>query len=215
MIRSAPIISVIDDDLSVRSSIERVLSPAGLVVSTYASAQGFLERYDPNVHGCLVLDLAMPGMTGLELQNTLIAMGSTIPIIFLAGRARISESVQAMKNGAFEFLTKPVDDYVLVETVQNAVEKDRKNHTKRVELAEILKRLAMVSAREFEVLCHVVTGRLNKQIAFDLGITEKTVKVHRSRVMQRIGVSSVAALVRLDVQLGFASTRRYADKVIE
>ena len=215
MIRSAPIISVIDDDLSVRSSIERVLSPAGLVVSTYASAQGFLERYDPNVHGCLVLDLAMPGMTGLELQNTLIAMGSTIPIIFLAGRARISESVQAMKNGAFEFLTKPVDDYVLVETVQNAVEKDRKNHTKRVELAEILKRLETVSAREFEVLCHVVTGRLNKQIAFDLGITEKTVKVHRSRVMQRIGVSSVAALVRLDVQLGFASTRRYADKVIE
>ena len=215
MIRSAPIISVIDDDLSVRSSIERVLSPAGLVVSTYASAQDFLERYNPNVHGCLVLDLAMPGMTGLELQNTLIAMGSTIPIIFLAGRARISESVQAMKNGAFEFLTKPVDDYVLVETVQNAVEKDRKNHTKRVELAEILKRLAMVSAREFEVLCHVVTGRLNKQIAFDLGITEKTVKVHRSRVMQRIGVSSVAALVRLDVQLGFASTRRYADKVIE
>ena len=214
MIRSAPIISVIDDDLSVRSSIERVLSPAGLVVSTYASAQGFLERYDPNVHGCLVLDLAMPGMTGLELQNTLIAMGSTIPIIFLAGRARISESVQAMKNGAFEFLTKPVDDYVLVETVQNAVEKDCKNHTKRVELAEILKRLAMVSAREFEVLCHVVTGRLNKQIAFDLGITEKTVKVHRSRVMQRIGVSSVAALVRLDVQLGFASTRRYSDKVI-
>src|SRR5678816_1933458 len=130
MIRSAPIISVIDDDHSVRSSIKRVLLSAGLVVSTYASAQDFLERYNPNVHGCLVLDLAMPGIAGLELQNTLIAMGSTVPIIFLAGRARISESVQAMKNGAYEFLTKPVDDYVLVETVQNAVEKDRKNHTK-------------------------------------------------------------------------------------
>lgn len=201
----APTIFVIDDEPSVRKAIERVLRAAGLKVSTYARAQEYLERYDPHAPGCLVLDLAMPGLTGLELQQVLAARVGAPPIIFLTGRADVPDGVQAMKCGAVEFLTKPVDDRTLIEAVRSAVEKDRLDRSARAELAEIRKRLAMLTPRESQVLRYVVAGKLNKQTAAELGAVEKTIKVHRGRVMEKMQVQSLAELVRLTSRAGITS----------
>jgi FixJ family two-component response regulator len=197
---------VVDDEPSVRKAIERLLRSAGLVVSTYASAHEYLERYDPNAPGCLVLDLAMPGLSGHDLQDALAARGGAPPIIFLTGHAGVPDSVRAMKRGAVEFLTKPVDDTTLIDAVMNAVEKDRIERSKRAERAEIRKRLASLTARESQVLHYVVAGKLNKQIAGELGTVEKTVKVHRARVMRKMQVRSLAELVQLAVQAEIIST---------
>lgn len=193
---------VVDDDLSVRKALERVLRAAGLAVSPHASAQDYLERYDPNAPGCLVLDLAMPGFSGLDLQDALAARGSAPPIIFLTGRAAVPDSVRAMKHGAVEFLTKPVDERALIDAVRNALEKDRTDRLRRAELAEIQQRLATLTPRETEVLKYVVSGKLNKQIAAELGTVEKTIKVHRARVMEKMQVGSLAALVQLAARAG-------------
>jgi len=196
---------VVDDDLSMRKAIERVLRAAGLAVSAHASAQDYLERYDPNAPGCLLLDLAMPGFSGLDLQDALAARVGAPPIIFLTGHAAIPDSVRAMKHGAVEFLTKPIDDRTLIDAVRNAVEKDRVDRLKRAELAEIRQRLATLTPRESEVLSYVVSGKLNKQIAADLGTVEKTIKVHRARVMEKMQVRSLAALVQLAARAGITS----------
>jgi FixJ family two-component response regulator len=197
-----PIVFVVDDDLSVRKAIERVLRAAGLAVSAHASAQDYLERYDPNAPGCLVLDLAMPGFSGLDLQDALAARGGAPPIIFLTGRAAVPDSVRAMKHGAVEFLTKPVDERTLIDAIRNALEKDRMDRLRRAELAEIQQRLATLTPRETEVLSYVVSGKLNKQIAAELGTVEKTIKVHRARVMEKMQVRSLAALVQLATRAG-------------
>jgi FixJ family two-component response regulator len=203
----APTIYVIYDDPSARDAIEHTLLAAGFAVSTYASAQDFLKRYDPDAPGCLVFGLATSGLASLDLQTKLMAIGNPPPMIFLAACARIADSVQAMKNGAVEFLLKPVDDDVLVEAVKNAVAKNRQQLAERTELADVRKRLATLSQRQFEVLCFLVMGRRNKQIAYDLGVVEKTIKVHRHHTMQKMGVTSIAALVALDVRVGFSSAR--------
>jgi FixJ family two-component response regulator len=197
---------VVDDDASVRKAIARVLGAAGLAVSTYASAREYLEHCDQNdAPGCLVLDLAMPGLSGLDLQHVLAARGDVRPIIFLTGHAEVPESVQAMKHGAADFLTKPVDDLVLIEAVRSALDKDRLEWARRAELAEIRKRLLTLTRRESEVFSQVISGRLNKQIAAELGTVEKTVKVHRARVMEKLQVGSLAELVRLAVRAGVRS----------
>ena len=197
---------VVDDDASVRKAIARVLGATGLAVSTYASAREYLERCDQNdAPGCLVLDLAMPGLSGLDLQHVLAARGDVRPIIFLTGHAEVPESVQAMKHGAADFLTKPVDDLVLIEAVRSALDKDRLEWARRAELAEIRKRLLTLTRRESEVFSQVISGRLNKQIAAELGTVEKTVKVHRARVMEKLQVGSLAELVRLAVRAGVRS----------
>jgi FixJ family two-component response regulator len=188
---SKPTVFVVDDDPSVRRAIERVLRSAGLTVSTYVSAQEYL-----------VLDLAMPGMTGLELQDALTRTGEALPIIFLTGNAGIPDSVHAMKHGAVDFLTKPVDDRELIDAIRNAFEKDRIDRVLRAELAEIRQRLASLTPRELEVLGYVVLGKLNKQIAAELGTVEKTIKVHRARVMDKMRVRSLAELVRLAARVG-------------
>ena len=198
----SPIVFVVDDDQAVLKGLARVLRSAGLEVATFSSPRKFLEQYHPKAAGCLVLDVAMPGLNGLELQEALTAIGSAIPIIFLTGRGDIPMSVQAMKRGAVDFLTKPVDDDDLLKAVAVALEKDRIERQSRAELDDIKERLATLTPREREVLDHVVTGQLNKQIALDLGTVEQTIKVHRARVMEKMKVNSVAELVRLTERLG-------------
>ena len=192
-----PTVFIVDDEPAVPKSLSRLMRSARLAASTFSSPQEFLDRHDPQVPGCLILDMAMPGLDGLQLQQALIAKGSEIPIIFLTGRGDIPMSVRAMKRGAVDFLTKPVDDEDLLEAIRDAIEKDRVNRPAIAERNAIRQRLATLTPREREVLEHVLTGQLNKQIAGDLDIAEKTIKVHRGRVMEKMGVRSVAELVRL------------------
>ena len=201
----APTVFVIDDELPVRKAIERVLRAAGLTVSTCASAQQYLESYDPGTPGCVLLDLAMPGFSGLELQRVLAFRGDMPPIIFLSGHAEVQESVQAMKHGAVEFLTKPVDERTLIDAVESALERDRIDRAERAELAEIRMRFATLTPRESQVLGYVISGRLNKQIAAELGTVEKTIKVHRAHVMEKLRVGSLAELVQFAVRAGIPS----------
>jgi FixJ family two-component response regulator len=199
-----PLVCVIDDEASVRKSLERLLRAGGLAVCSFASAQDYLAQFDPDLPGCLVLDLSMPGLSGLDLQQALAASGSTPPIIFLTGRGDVSSSVQAMKRGAVEFLEKPVDEGVLIEAVRGAIEKDRVDRVERAGLAAIRARLATLTPRETEVLPYVIAGLLNKQTADRLGAAEKTIKVHRAHIMEKMQVRSVAELVRLAAAVGIA-----------
>jgi FixJ family two-component response regulator len=194
---SDPTVFVVDDYAPARKSITRLLRAAGFVVAAFASAEEFLAQYDPQALGCLVLDLAMPTLNGLELQRILAKTGSLLPIIFLTGTADIPRSVQAMKQGASDFLTKPVNDEDLLAAVRVAIEKNRALHREQAELSEIRARLATLTPREREVLEYVVAGKLNKQIAGELGTVEQTVKVHRAHLMQKMKAHSVAELVRL------------------
>ena len=192
-----PTVFIVDDYPPVRRSISRLLRAAGFAVAAFASAKEFLVQYDPQTLGCLVLDVAMPTLNGLELQRILEKAGSDLPIIFLTGQGDIPKSVEAMKHGAVDFLTKPVNDKELLTAVRTAIEKDCALRRRQTELSEIRARLSTLTPREREVLEHVVTGKLNKQIAGDLGTVEQTVKVHRARVMEKLKVQSVAELVRL------------------
>ncbi len=199
-----PTIFMVDDDASVRQAIARLLQARGLAVLTYASALEFLESYDPKLPGCLLLDLAMPGFGGLELQRVLTARGEAPPVVFLSGCADVPDSVQAMKGGAIDFLIKPVDEGLLINALRNALEKDLATRTARAEIAEIQTRLATLTPRETEVLRWVVSGKLNKQTAAALGTVEKTIKVHRARVMEKMHAQSLAELVLLAARVGIS-----------
>jgi len=194
---SSPTVFVVDDYAPGRRSISRLLRASGFVVAAFSSAQEFLAQYDPTACGCLVLDLAMPNVNGLELQSILAEQGSLVPIIFLTAHGDVQKSVQAMKHGASDFLTKPVNDEDLLAAVRVAIEKNSRLRKERAELSEIRARLATLTPREREVLEYVVAGNLNKQIAGNLGTVEQTIKVHRAHVMQKMKVHSVAELVRL------------------
>lgn len=198
----SPCVCVVDDELSVRKSIARLLRAHGLDVQAYASTQEYLEAHDPATPGCLVLDLALPGHSGLELQAALVARAYSPPIIFLSGRAEIADSVRAMKLGAIEFLTKPVDEQALLPAVRAGVDKDRAERSRHQELSAIRARLNTLTRRENEVLHRVIAGRLNKQTAAELGTAEKTIKVHRARIMEKLGANSLAELVRLVNRVG-------------
>lgn len=193
---------VVDDYAPGRRSISRLLQAAGFAVTAFASAKEFLAQYDAEAPGCLVLDLAMPAVSGLELQGILADRGSLLPIIFLTAYGDIPKSVQAMKLGASDFLTKPVNDEDLLAAVRVAIEKHRALRREQAELSEIRARLATLTPREREVLEYVVAGKLNKQIAGELGTVEQTVKIHRAHVMQKMRVQSVAELVRLTERCG-------------
>jgi RNA polymerase sigma factor (sigma-70 family) len=190
-------VHVVDDDPSVRSALARLLDGRGWSVFAHASAESFVAAHDPQAHGCIVLDVAMPGLDGLALQQLLARNGELMPIIFLTGCADVPMCAGAMREGALDFLTKPVDEDVLLAAVERGLERDaqRRSARERHDLAESL--LATLTPREREVLAHVMQGRLNKQIAADLGTAEKTVKVHRARAMEKMHVRSVAELVRL------------------
>jgi FixJ family two-component response regulator len=196
-------VCIVDDDASVGKALQRLLRSTGLSARTFSSAQEYLDCYDPRAPGCLVLDLEMPGLSGLELQEALIAMGGAPAIVFLTGRAEVADCAKAMRLGAVDFLTKPVNDDRLVAAVKEAIERDRVDRSQRALVGGIAARVATLSRRESQVLRQVVTGRLNKQIAADMGLGEKTVKVYRGRVMRKMEVRSVAQLVQIHL--------RYAD----
>ena len=193
---------LVDDEPAVLKALSRLLRAAGLQAVAFGTPEEFLANVGPDSDGCVVLDLAMPGLDGLALQEALAARGIELPTLFLTGHGDVPQSVRAMKKGAVDFLTKPVDDGVFLRAVREALERGRNTRVGREESARIRARFRSLSPREREVLAGVVAGRLNKQIAGDLGIAEKTVKVHRGRVMEKMGASSVAELVRMADRAG-------------
>ena len=201
----APVVYVVDDDPDVLKAVERLLFSADLAVQTFQSPERFLECLDSTRTGCLVVDLAMPRLSGLELQEELERRASLMPIVFLTGRGDVATSVRAMKHGAVDFLTKPVEDATLVSVVRDALVKAERLRQARDERAHMEKRLATLTARERQVLELVVAGRMNKQIAADLGTAEKTVKFHRGNLMRKMGVRSVAELVKLAQRAGIGA----------
>jgi FixJ family two-component response regulator len=188
---------LVDDDAGVLKALSRLLRAAGYETRAYSSPSDFLAEHDPSIPGCAVLDLTMPGLDGLELQEKLAEQASERPIIFLTGKADVPRSVQAMKAGAVDFLLKPVEREMLLAAVARANEQDTKLRRERADRQAVERKLASLTPREREVLEHVAAGKLNKQIAAALGTVEKTVKVHRGRMMEKLGVRSVAELVRL------------------
>jgi RNA polymerase sigma factor (sigma-70 family) len=193
---------VIDDDDDIRRALERLIRSVGLDVETFASAREFLGRTPPDGPACIVTDVRMPGLSGLDLQSELITAGFTLPVIFMTGHGTVPMSVRAMKAGAVDFLQKPVDDQVLLDAIHQAIEHDLRARDEEARLAPIHERLESLTAREREVFELVVRGLLNKQIASELGTSEKTVKVHRGRVMQKMEADSLAELVRMAERIG-------------
>lgn len=205
MVNPEPVVEtvfVVDDEDEVRDSLTRLLRSAGLAVQAFASAKEFLDHPGPDRAGCLLLDVNMPGMSGPELHAEIKVRGIELPIVYLTGRSNVAIGVRAMKQGAHDFLEKPVDADELLAAISQALQAYREASGRRQADGEIRRRLDALSVREREVLEHVVRGRLNKQIAGDLGIAEKTVKVHRSRVMAKMRVRSVAELIHLCKQVG-------------
>jgi FixJ family two-component response regulator len=196
---------LVDDDAAVRTSLARALRAQGWAIETFASAEDFLDRRDPRVPGCLVLDVSMPGLDGLALQQRLAESGEAIPIVFLTGHGDIPMTVQAMKAGAADFLTKPVSAEDLQAAVRKAIAEGESTRQAGAERAELAKRLALLSPREREVLEALARGRLNKQIAADMGIVEQTVKFHRARIMERMQAHTVAELMHIAARLGIAT----------
>jgi FixJ family two-component response regulator len=199
------IIAIVDDDLSAREGLSSLIRSAGLRVETFASSQEFLARPAADAPSCLVLDLQLPGLSGLDLQKRMAEVGLEIPIVFLTGHGNIPSSVQAMKAGAVEFLTKPVDERELLQAIQQAIERDRRRRRHDAEMRELRDRYASLTPREQEVMRQVITGLLNKQIAAELNITEYTVKIHRGQVMRKMRADSLADLVRMAESLGIHS----------
>jgi len=208
-----PVVYAVDDDPSVLKSLERLLRSAGHDVKTFTSAIEFLNFEHPDAPGCLILDVKMPELGGLELQERLAEKEITLPIIFITGHGTVPMSVRAMKAGAIDFLQKPFLDRDLLDVIAAAIGKDRQAKREQRELRKLRERWKTLTPREVEVFRLVVTGMLNKQIAFDLGTSEKTIKVHRARVMEKLGAQSLADLVRFAEKLGSRSSRCNAPKV--
>ena len=193
---------VVDDDPLVRESIEQLIKSVGLNVHTFSSAQEFLDQDLPDTPSCLVLDIRMPSLSGLDLQDELVKRGLTTPVIFITGHGTVPMSVRAMKAGAMDFLQKPFEDQDLLDAIHRAIEQNKRTRLEQAEIGEIKRRVESLTSREYEVLVLVVAGMLNKQIAYDLELSENTVKTHRARIMQKMQVESLADLVRLTEKVG-------------
>jgi FixJ family two-component response regulator len=202
MVEERAVVFVIDDDSSMRLALEDLVRSVGLEVRTFAAPREFLQSKPPDVAGCLVLDVRLPGMSGLTFQKELAKEGLALPVIFITGHGDISMSVRAMKAGAVEFLTKPFHDQDLLDAVHAAVESDRKRRREAVHFVELRERFATLTERERQIMTLVVIGRVNKQIAGELSLSEMTVKVHRGQVMRKMHAGSLPELVRMADRLG-------------
>jgi FixJ family two-component response regulator len=207
MAEAEPIVFVIDDDPSVRRAIRRLIGSVGLQVELFGSAREFLHSRRPDAPSCLVLDIRLPGISGLDFQCELAAANIHIPIIFITAHGDIPMTVRAMKAGAVEFLTKPFHDQDLLDAIHVALERDRAKRKQEAEIATLLQRWESLTPREREVLPLVVSGLLNKQIAAEIGTSETTVKVHRGQLMRKMGADSLAELVRLAERIGIPNTK--------
>lgn len=201
-----PTVFVVDDDQSVRDSLRLLLKSVGLTTQAKGSAREFLAAYQPTQPGCLVLDVRMPDMSGLELQQQLNTRGATIPVIFITGHGDIPMAVEAMQHGAFDFLEKPFRDQELIDRVQRALARDAKMRTELGERDRIRERLESLTPREREVLLLMTAGKPNKVMAYELGVSQRTVEIHRARVMEKSGASSLAQLVRMIMDQDLRST---------
>jgi RNA polymerase sigma factor (sigma-70 family) len=201
-----PTVFVVDDDPSVEKSLARLFTSVGLDVKTFSSAQDLLQNPIPQQPGCLVTDVRMPGLSGLELQRALANAGVDLPIIFITGHGDISMSVRAMKAGAVDFLTKPVSEQELLDAVQRAIERQMSLREARAEREEVRQRMALLTPREMEVIQHVLAGFINKEIARLLGVAEKTIKVHRARGMEKLEAETLADLFRLAGKAGLPAS---------
>lgn len=204
---SGATVFVVDDDDALRRATTRLLVSHGFTVKAFASAEEFVAAFDPEASGCLLLDLRMPGQSGLELQRTLGERGATLPIVFLTGHADVPASVHAMKHGAIDFLEKPVNEVQLVDALGRAIARDTEMRALRTERARLQRRYDALTPREREVFDEVVAGQLNKQAAYALGIAERTVKLHRARLLEKMGAASLADLVRMAERLGLGPKR--------
>jgi FixJ family two-component response regulator len=202
------VVFVVDDDASVREALQRLVRSAGLRVEAFASAEEFLNRPRPDVPSCLVLDVRLPDLSGLDLQRRMVDANNEMPIVFITGHGDIPTTVRAMKAGAVEFLTKPLVEGDVLESIRHAIARDRVGRAQHAETADVRARFASLTPREEEVMAWVVSGLLNKQIAGELGISEETVKVHRGHMMRKMGVDSVAELVRMSERLGLPERRK-------
>jgi RNA polymerase sigma factor (sigma-70 family) len=192
-----PVVFIIDDDASVRDALEDLLRSVGLGVASFASTQEFLQSKRSDVPGCIVLDVRLPGPSGLEFQRTLMKSNVLLPVIFISGHGDISMSVQAIKAGAIDFLTKPLHEQKLLDAIQAGIERDRARRTEEKDVAQLQERITSLTPREREVLVIVITGRPNKQIAAQLNLSEMTVKIHRSQMMRKMRAKSLVELVRM------------------
>lgn len=206
MTERKPTIFIVDDDPSVRESTELMLKSVGFNVKTFVSAQDFLDARFQEGPGCVVLDVRMPGMSGLELQEKLVSVKTPLPVIFITGHGTVPMSVRAMKAGAVDFLQKPFEEQDLLDAIQRAISQQRERKSKRDEADELRKRLKALTPREYEVFSLLVTGMANKEVAYELGTSERTVKAHRARVMEKMSARSFADLVRFAETLKTHST---------
>jgi two-component system, LuxR family, response regulator FixJ len=197
MAASDATVFIVDDDEAVRDSLGLLLRAAGYRARCYASAKDFLKAFDPRDYGCIVLDIRMPGMTGLELQRHLIEIGCNIPVVFITGHGDIPMAVEAVRQGAVDFIQKPFDDQELVDRIEEAMKQAARQREGELERLQILDRIASLTAREKEVMGQVVLGKANKVIAGDLGVSQRTVEIHRARVMEKMHANSLARLVRM------------------
>ncbi|NIL99398.1 MAG: response regulator [Acidobacteria bacterium] len=198
---SDSVVWIVDDDEAVCDSLGLLLKTVGLTARTFPDGKSFLENFEDDLPGCIVVDLRMPGMSGLELQDALHQRRSTVPIVFITGHGTVDSAVHAMRAGAIDFLTKPVDDQELLDTIQRAIRMDRESRESLSEREKLAERYATLTNREKEVMALVVEGHANKVMAYDLGVSERTIEIHRSRVMKKMEANSLPHLVRMALDL--------------